>query len=303
MPQIPYKHPIGADQPLEYLTLCGIGYGNSYAHRCLRGNIPLTIGGGGTLHSTPHHTLTANICTSLPTLCSNGVMYSHGNTTIKGSTPLTLCLRGEGEMIIKGCNDPMVSNTTMNSLRLGVCSDIDTLSPVRVYCNDLSPLLPTLANHLPELDGYHNACPSECPMGMPGDTTRFYPHVMGEEPPPSIWQQLQDIELRILQETPITSPYGYHQVWLLADVWYRPKRMPGMNAAAMVQIMYLRNGDGANAPSRHIINRGVFNEMIVYLTQALGMQQRGFIADRPDHSLSREIALTKQWGLRYTHSR
>lgn len=272
--------------------LCGVGYGSTYARICLHGDIPLHIGGGGCGTSKPHHRLHGEISTWFPVIGGGGSMYAHGNLSIRVTVPLSLYLQGEGEMVSKAGPNPMVSNTVDAGLTLGVCADITTLSPVRVYCNDLSPLVPTLSNHLPEVEGYQNACPTQCWEGMPGDGSRYYPHEVGSEPPPSIWQGLQGVELRILQETPITSPYGYHQVWLLADLWYKGQ-----------QVAYLRNGTGAQAPSRHILNRGALNALVVYLTKALGMNQNVYAAPPPATNLSTDIGLVKHWGMRYTHGR
>lgn len=275
------------------LTLCGVGYGYSYLKLCLKGSIPIRIGGGGTISTTPHHRLHGDICISLPLLDGCGSIYSKGNVTLRSTVPLSLCLGGEGEVDHKCIGTPMVGNILPDRLSMGVCSDITTLTPIRVYKGDLSVLLPTIGNHLPELEGYQNACPTQCPRGMPGDTTRYYPHEMGQEPPPSIWQDVPGVELRILQETPYTSPYGYHQVWLLADLWFRDK-----------QVMYLRNGDKAQAPSRYILDRGAFNSLIVYLTEALGMPHRIYQEASPRQQyLDKDIKLVKQWGMGYTHIR
>ncbi len=275
------------------LGLCGVGYGSSYIKLCLKGDVPIYIDGGGTLSASPHHRLQGDISTCFPMFEGGGSMYSHGNVAIRSTVPLSLCLRGEGEIYHKQICTPLVGSVELQQLTIGVCSDITTLTPVRVYCGDLSVLLPTIGNHLPELEGYQNACPTQCPEGMPGDTTRYYPHEIGQEPPPSIWQSLSGVELRILQETPYNSPYGYHQVWLLADLWYKGQ-----------QVMYLRNGDKAQAPSRYILNRGAFNSLIVYLTEALGMQQRMYAQGLTGQQhLQRDIKLVKQWGMGYTHRR
>lgn len=273
--------------------VCGIGYGSTYAELCMYGNIPITIDGVGYGSTTPHHVLHGDICTPL-ILCGAGTAYSHGNVYLKSTVPLSLCIRGEGEMHSKGAPTTMVGSTSPYGLKFGACADITTLTPIRVYCNDLSALVPTLSNHLPEVEGYHNACPTLCPQDMPGDTSRYYPHVMGEEPPPSIWQHLEGVELRILQDSAHHSPYGHHHVWLLADLWYRGQ-----------QVMYLRNGTGADAPSRHILNRGALNSLVVYLTRALGMHQNTYMSvppeSNPHKNISEDIALVRKWGVRYTH--
>lgn len=280
----------GTDEVLG--PLCGVGYGNAYAHKCLEGNLSLYIDGIGYATSTPHHRLQGDISICLQ-WGGGGTMYSHGNVSIHCTVPLTLCLGGEGEMTVKSPPHVMTGSTTDQYLRLGVCSDINTLTPVRIYCNDLSPLLPTIGNHLPEVEGYQNAGNTQCWQGMPGDGTRYYPHELGCEPPPSIWQSLQDVELRILQEKGINSAYGYHQVWLLADLWYKGQ-----------QVMYLRNGDAAAAPSRHILNRGALNALIVYLTRALGMTQSMYeTPPMVTPEVNHDIDMVKQWGMRYTHNR
>ncbi len=278
-----------SDEPLG--PVCGIGYGSSYTHLCLRGNIPIRFNGVGYGNSTPHHRLHGDICTDI-VLCGEGVAHSHGNVTIKRNVPLWLSLRGEGEMNSKGAPCTMVSSIADYALSFSACADITTLTPVRVYCNDLSPLVPTLGNHLPEVEGYQGACPTTCYDGMPGDGTRYYPTNPCSAPPLSIWQSLQGVEMRILQEAPITSsPYGYHQIWLLADLWYKGQ-----------QVMYLRNGTGAQAPSRHILNRGAFNNLVVYLTKALGMNHNVYAYPVPDSTrINKDISMVKQWGLNYTH--
>lgn len=281
------------DTEEELGPLCGIGYGNTYAHLCLRGSIPLVIDGIGYGTSTPHHHLHGDITTYLPPIGGGGTIYSHGNVSIRCTVPLSLCLAGEGEIYHKGAPHTIAGTTTDQYLKLGACADINTLAPVRTYCNDLSPLLPTIGNHLPEVEGYQNAGSTQCWQGMPGDGTRYYPHEIGEDPPPSIWQSLEGVELRILQEKGINSGYGYQQVWLLADLWYKKQ-----------QVMYLRNGDAAAAPSRHIINRGALNALIVYLTRALGMNQSMYQTPPVvNPGVNHDIAMTKQWGMRYTHNR
>lgn len=281
----------GESEPVTIGPLCGVGYSSSYAVKCMRADLSLYIEGGGTSTSTPHHRSHGEVSLRLMP-DGGGTSYSHGNVVIRATVPITLCLSGEGIGYVKGAPHVGIGSTADTGLTFGVCADVTTLSPVKVYCNDLSVLLPTLTNHLPEVEGYMNAAPSHCMEGMPGESTRYYPHEPGACPPPSVWQSLQDVELRILQESPMrASPYGYHYVWLLADLWYRGQ-----------QVMYLRNGEASTAPSRHIINRDAFNALVMYLSRALGMPE--VMRQSPPlagASLSTDISMVSKWGMYYTH--
>ena len=292
--------PRNSDQYTDDVTtfgpLMGLGHGSAYTQVCLRGNIPFTIDGDGKGNVTPHHRIQGSLCTAIA-LCGEGTGRVQGHVAFKATVPLTLCLRGEGEL--QTISSPLVGASTAvdYGLTFGVCADISTLTPVRTYCNDLTVLAPTLSNHLPELEGYLNACPNPYHDGMPGDGIRVYNTSPDEAPPPSVWANLNGVELRILQEAPLTgSPYGYHHVWLLADLWFRGK-----------QVMYLRNGDGAQSPSRHILDRGVLNSLIVYLSQVLGMPRKVYmdsgtaINGATGAAINNDIAMVRQWGSVYTH--
>jgi hypothetical protein len=284
--------------PIDILDfLCGVGYGSVYTSHCLRGGVYLQIGADGRGNVRPHHRIVGNI-PLLMCFGGDGNGYVNGNRYMRGTLPLTLCFGGQGELCISGGHKVISSQPTEQRLEFGSCSDVSTLTPLRVYCNDLRILVPTISNHLPELDGYHNAMPTPCPDGMVGDTLRFYPHDIGGEPPPTIWDNLQGVEFRVLME----RPYNGNMVWLIADLWYKSR-----------QVMYVRNGEGSTSPSRYILDRNAFNSLIAYLSNLMGMQLKQYGTPpinatcqprKNTHhhtSISTDIPTIKKWGILYTH--